>query len=81
MMQYRKNIMGRVQEVIDERAMLVSYARSHFPDCLNFIVAIMKQRCVGMGGHGLTELDEYSFLLRLVVHPKRLIGVGCIGYE
>jgi hypothetical protein len=72
---------GRAQKVIYERAILVSYALSHVFKCLYFIVAIMEQCRVGMGGYGLTELDEYASLLRLVVYPKGLIGFDCVGYD
>ena len=41
--------------MLHERAILVPYALSQFFDCLYFIVAIMEQRCVGMGGDELAD--------------------------
>jgi hypothetical protein len=77
----RKNIVGPVQNPIDERAKLTSNAPLHVFDGLYFVVTKMVQRRVGIGGHGLTKLAKYACLVRPVVRPKGLIGLDCLGYN
>src|SRR5437899_9423747 len=53
----------------------------HFPERLHFIVAVMEQDSSRKCGHRLTELDEHFFLLRLLVHPKELVGFVFVAYD
>ena len=62
-------------------AMLISNTPLHLLDSPYFVIAKVKQRCVGIGGYGLEKVEKYPCLIRAIIYPKRLVEFGRVGYN